>query len=240
MLRTTDQIKDLLEQGVNNILSTDGNPFLLMPDGSVRNKQDQLELGPDELRSALYARFAALEKYSLVPLLLGAPAAADNDAVHAAITGSATAAVVVTTDITNPDIPRNLVVTPGGTTADVAAGDVTIEGTDYRDQPISEAFTFEADATGAVTGAKAFKTVTKIAIPIQDGAAATFIVGTGNELGLPIECDAAADIPMAILGTTITAHNPTVSTPATVAGTTIDMSAGTYNGSKVAIAFVKR
>jgi len=112
-------------------------------------------------------------------------AAASATAVHAAITGSAEAVTTVTTGITNPPCARSLTVTPGGTTDDVAACDITITGTNINGETISETFAFLANATGATAGAKAFKTVTSISIPIQDGAAATFSVGTGQLIGLP-------------------------------------------------------
>ena len=112
-------------------------------------------------------------------------AAASATAVHAAITGSAEAVTTVTTGITNPPCARSLTVTPGGTTDDVAACNITVTGTNINGETITEDFAFLANATGATAGAKAFKTVTSIAIPIQDGAAATFSVGTGQLLGLP-------------------------------------------------------
>lgn len=114
-------------------------------------------------------------------------AAASATAVHAAITGSASASTAVTTAITNPPCARNLTVTPGGTTADVAAGNVVIAGTNINGEAISENFAFLANATDATVGAKAFKTVTSITIPQQDGAAATFAIGTGELLGLPFK-----------------------------------------------------
>jgi len=117
---------------------------------------------------------------------LSAAQAAAAGAVRAAITGSSTAAVVKSDAITNPPYPRNLVVTPGGTTGDVKAGNVAIEGTNFLNQPISENFAFLENATDATVGAKAFKTVTKITIPAQDGNAATFTVTFGDKLGLPI------------------------------------------------------
>ena len=112
-------------------------------------------------------------------------AAASATGVHAAITGSASAVTTVTTGITNPPCARNLTVTPGGTTTDVATGDVTITGTNINGETITEAFAFLANATDPTVGAKAFKTVTSIAIPQQDGAAATFAIGTGQLIGLP-------------------------------------------------------
>ena len=112
--------------------------------------------------------------------------ASATDGVHAAITGSASAVTTVTTAITSPPYPRNLIITPGGTTGDVAACNITVTGTNIADELITEDFAFLANATGATTGTKAFKTVTGISIPQQDGAGATFTVGFGELLGLPI------------------------------------------------------
>jgi hypothetical protein len=102
-------------------------------------------------------------------------------------TGAATSASVTTTVTTfdaQPDVARNIVITPGGTTADVPAGDVVVTGTNIRGETITESFTFAANASTVTTGSKAFKTVTSVLFPIQDGAAATYDIGTGVKLGL--------------------------------------------------------
>ncbi len=111
-------------------------------------------------------------------------AAAATTAIHAAITGSNTVALTVTTSITNPDVPRALTVTSGGTAADIATGDVVITGTNVEGKVITEAFSFTANTAETLTGAKAFKTVTSILVPVQDDVAATFAVGTSTKLGL--------------------------------------------------------
>lgn len=116
---------------------------------------------------------------------LTAAQAAASGVVHAAITGSATVTVTTTANITNPPCPRNLVITPGGITTDVKAGNVTVIGTNIAGQVISEDFAFAASATGATVGVKAFKTVTSIVIPTQGGAGATFAVAFGDKIGLP-------------------------------------------------------
>ncbi len=116
---------------------------------------------------------------------LSATEAAAAGVVHAAITGSGSAVVNTTTAITNPPYPRNIVITPGGTTTDVAACDITVTGTNFKDEVITEALSFAANATAPTVGVKAFKTVTKISIPIQDGAGATFAVTFGDKIGLP-------------------------------------------------------
>lgn len=121
---------------------------------------------------------------SFVATDLQRPAVATVAAVHAAITGSASVTTVVTTGFTNPDVPRNLAITPAGTTADVAAMSITVTGTNVEGKVITEDFAFAANASTATVGNKAFKTVTSVSIPAQDGAGATFSIDTGSKLGI--------------------------------------------------------
>jgi hypothetical protein len=110
------------------------------------------------------------------------PGTVDPDGI---LDGQATSASVVTTVtefLAQPDVPSVITVLPGGTTADVPAGDVTITGTDIGDNVISEAVTFAANASAAQESTYAFKTVTSIAFPVQDGASATYDVGWGKRL----------------------------------------------------------
>lgn len=110
-------------------------------------------------------------------------ATASTTAVLAATAG-ATTIVTVTSGITNPDVPRNLTVTAGGTTAQILDSLITVNGYNIEGKPISEAFRFAAAGTGTVTGVKAFKTVTSVVIGQQGGSGPTFSVGTGNKLGV--------------------------------------------------------
>ncbi len=113
-----------------------------------------------------------------------APALGSATAIHAAVTDTAVQ-VVVTTGITQPDVPRNVTATAGGTAADVKAISVIVAGTDVNDQAITETLpAFTVNTTGIVTGSKAFKTITSITIPAHDGTGATTAVGTGAKLGL--------------------------------------------------------
>lgn len=93
-------------------------------------------------------------------------------------------ATTVTEFDAQPDFPRNVTITPGGTTTDVAAGNYVITGTNIRDEVITETIAIAANASTLQAGAKAFKTITSILFPIQDGAAATFDVGFGDKMGL--------------------------------------------------------
>lgn len=89
-----------------------------------------------------------------------------------------------TTGITNPDVPRALVITTGGTTASVAAGIVEIHGTNVEGAVIHEEIALTAAQNGATNGVKAFKTVTSIDYPPMGGAGAEIAVGTQNKLGV--------------------------------------------------------
>ena len=110
-------------------------------------------------------------------------AAADSNAVVSAASLAA-AGGAISTGITNPDVPRVITLTPGGTTGDIRAGVVEVHGTNVEGKSISEEFTFSANQSSIVTGRKAFKTVTSIEYPPQDGASATLDVGYSNALGV--------------------------------------------------------
>lgn len=100
----------------------------------------------------------------------------------------------VSTFAAQPDIPRNITVTPGGTTADVAAGDVVITGTNLKGATITETLTFTANQSTAEVGTKAFASVTSISFPAEDSPyGATWDVGIGSALGLGKCMDGAGD-----------------------------------------------
>jgi uncharacterized protein (DUF433 family) len=106
--------------------------------------------------------------------------AASATGVHAAI-ALAAEVQAVTTAITNPAVPRNISVK--GNAAGVI-GDVVITGTNYAGEAITE--TIALNGATAVEGAKAFKTVTKIDLPVEVHAGTdTVSVGWGDKLGLP-------------------------------------------------------
>lgn len=140
--------------------------------------------------------------------LTGDEAAATSAAgVLAATAGSTSAtAQVITDDITNPPYPRNVLLTIAGTDTDVKAGSLIVTGTNIRDEVITETFTLENNTDTDQVGDKAFKTVTSVTIPQQDGTGCTFAIGLGVKLGLPFELDKKTCI-MAL-------HNGTIETTA--------------------------
>ena len=170
---------------------------------------------------------------------LGTPEVASVNAIVA----SANMKVGAYTVAASPDVPRNITVTR--TVVDTAdtPGTITIDGTNYNDEVIQEVINVGAHGV-TVAGTKAFKTVTAVTgagwvIDGVEGTPDTITVGYGNELGLPVSIAATTQAMLAILDTTITAHNPTVGDPATVEESTVDLSAGTYDGSKAVLVFVK-
>lgn len=110
--------------------------------------------------------------------------AASNTAVMAAAAATVGADQTITSGLTDPDVPRALKVVPGGTTGDIQESVVTIVGTNVEGKVITEEFRFAADASSAVEGNFAFRTVTSVNIDAQLSTAATFSVGTTNKLGV--------------------------------------------------------
>ena len=112
---------------------------------------------------------------------------ADDDAFLADQATSSASTTVVTDLLTSPDVPRRVVITPGGTTADIAAGNVAVVGTDMNGSVLSENIALTANQTAVSTSTGFFKTITSITFPIMDGNGATFDVGTNSVVGLKIE-----------------------------------------------------
>lgn len=171
-----------------------------------------------------------IEKQTIVD-----PAAAGTNQVLNAVDGpDSDDAVSITTFAAQPDVPRNLVITPGGTTGDVEACEITVSGTNIFNKPISEVFAFSANASVATTGNKAFKTVASVAFPASCESgdfAATWSIGLGEKLGMQ-RCMAA---PGHVVFTTVAgAYETTRATVAAnasaVESNTVDFN-GTMNGS---------
>lgn len=114
-------------------------------------------------------------------------AATTNSLLSANAGNTSTAAVNVSTFLAQPDNARNLVITPAGTTADVAACSIVVTGTNISGKAITETFVFADNASTATVGAKAFKTISNVLFPAncEDGTfAATWSIGVGEKIGL--------------------------------------------------------
>ena len=117
-------------------------------------------------------------------ILLGSPALGDVDILHAAVTDNGSEQEI-TTGLSNPDIPRNVTATAGGTADDIKAIQVIVEGTDEEGNALTETLpAFTVNTAGTVVGSKVFATITKFTIPAHDGTGATTSLGTGAKLGI--------------------------------------------------------
>jgi hypothetical protein len=163
----------------------------------------------------------------------GVVALGTSTAVHAAVTDTG-APIVITTAITNPDVPRVLTATPGGTTANVTAVSCVVVGTDINGTVITETLpAFSAGASTAVTSVKAFATVTQITQPAC-GSAVTIAYGRGAKLGLPYLITRNT-VRAAYLNGVLEATAPTVTTHATDVAQCLAQLNSALNGTAVII-----
>lgn len=146
---------------------------------------------------------------------------------------TSTAAVTVSTFLTQPDVARNLVITPGGTTNDVGSCSILVTGKDYLNNTITENFAFAANASSATTGNKAFKSITSIYFPANcedTPFGATWSVGWGEKIGVKRCMNKAGHILFSTLNGAKEATAPTMAADAsTVSLNTADFN-GTMNG----------
>lgn len=162
-------------------------------------------------------------------------AAGTTDVLSASAGNTSAAAATVSTFAAQPDVPRNLVVTPGTSTVDVGTCALVVNGTDINGSALAETFNFANDQSAAVTGNLAFRTVTSVAFPAncEDGSfAATWSIGYGEKLGLPHCMSSVGHILFSTLNGAKegTAPSMTVWAGNSVAGVTADFD-GTMNGS---------
>jgi hypothetical protein len=173
-----------------------------------------------------------------------APAADSTTNVVSGHAGATSAAIAtVTSGLTNPDVPRNLVITPGGTTTDVESCVIVVAGTNIFNQSISENFTFAANDSAAQTGTKAFKTITSVTFPANcesGGFAATWSIGAGSKLGLNRCMAVKSDFLQAGLGGTREGTFPTVVASATaVESNTVDLNSAYDDSADVQAYFMQ-
>jgi len=116
--------------------------------------------------------------------------AADDDGILAD-TATKTTAQTVTTFAAQPACARNITVKSGGTAGDLKASKIIVYGRNMADMDITEEVAVTLDTAVDFTGSKAFKTITRVEIPAQDGTGATIRVGWGVKFGLPFVLAAA-------------------------------------------------
>lgn len=157
--------------------------------------------------------------YNIVPVVLDADgicaqqtlAGAGNATLNGALASGGTVIL---------DVPRNVIVDAVG----AATAVLTITGTDTYGIPMSEAITL--NGATAVSGAKAFKTITSIA---ASAAATDFFVGTGDVFGLPIRANTRNFVLTAWNGAFVTTGTFTAAVTTSPATTTTGDVRGTYS-----------
>lgn len=175
---------------------------------------------------------------------ISAPVVADDDRIKTTYAGATSAAAVTLSSFTaQPDVPRNITITPTGTTTDVESCAIVVNGTNIFDRAISETITFAANASALVAGAKAFKTVSSVVFPAdcESGSfGATWVIGVGDVLGLKRCMAQAGNVAWAVFDGAYEATRPTcVADADEVEKNTCDIN-GTLNGAKnVDIYFVQ-
>lgn len=128
----------------------------------------------------------AMRGLPMTPLFVhnfGAPEAADADGVCASQSAAGAGDLLINGALASDgvatfDVPRNVVITSGGDDSGIT---FTVYGTDLYGAPMAETLT--GGNAGAAAGAKAFKTVSRVAA--SGASASTVTVGSGDVLGLP-------------------------------------------------------
>lgn len=95
-------------------------------------------------------------------------------------TASTTSIQVLTTGFTQPDVPRVLAATLGG--SGLIAGNILITGYNIEGKLITDTLAYSG--AGQVQGVLVFKFVTQVTFPAQSGTSATLTIDTTNKLGL--------------------------------------------------------
>lgn len=100
-----------------------------------------------------------------------------------------------------PDFPRNVTITPGGTTVSiVASGTAVVSGLNIFGKAISENFAISANQSTISTGSKAFASVSSVTFPQTLGLGATVFIGVGTKFGISRCVDFAGDYVFSMFG----------------------------------------
>lgn len=150
---------------------------------------------------------------------------------HAGLTSAV--AVNITSFVAQPDVTRSFQLVIGGTAADVEICTITITGTDFHGQAITETFATSLNTAETLQGSKAFKTISNILIPATcelTPFGATYSVGYGEKLGLKRCLDQAGHVVMSTVSGAFESTRATIAKDAAnIEGNTADFN-GTMDG----------
>lgn len=161
------------------------------------------------------------------------PNAASTTLLLANHAGATSASAVIVKEFdAQPDVARNLVFTPGGTTADFTTGNIVVSGVSQGGKSISETLAVAIGQSSAITGDKAFSKVLSINFPGEGTTfAGTWSVGVGNKLGLPDCLDGAGYYYNTLIDGAIDSSD-TVAVSASDAGSNTVLPSSVPNGSR--------
>jgi hypothetical protein len=182
-------------------------------------------------RDVKFATQAMLEHQTITT-----PVIAITNRIKTTYAGPTSAAALVLSSFTaQPDVARNITITPTGTTGDVESCVITIAGTNILGAAITDTVTFAADASTIQSTTKAFLTVTSVSWPAScesGGYAATWVIGVGDVLGLKRCMDYAGNVAWASFNGAYETTRPTCIADADeVEKNTCDIN-GTLDGAK--------
>lgn len=116
--------------------------------------------------------------------------AASTTGVHAAVTDNG-ARQEVKTGLSNPPSPRQITATSGGTTSNIGSQQVTVKGTDFLGNAITEILpNFTPGQGTTVSGKLYFAKVSEVDIPAI-GTGVTVAIGYGSAFGVAAESTTA-------------------------------------------------
>lgn len=220
-----DSIPESLKQGDDNDMKTDTKIRILAALGLIAVATPLTAAIRPYYQDVHFPTQKMIEYQAIT-----APAVADTTGILNANTGPTSAAAkTLTTGWTNPDVPRNIVITPGTSTAQVQAGcRIRVTGTDIFDASLTEDFLFTAAQSSASTGSYAFKTITQIdwTANCENGSfSCTWSFGQGSKLGLKRCMALKSDFMYAALNGTYEGTRPTIVANTTqVSANTIQLS----------------
>ena len=193
-----------------------------------------MSLSTERLRNPVLKKYANDHLNRLAKLVaLGAPILADVDRIVTTVDMKVGAYTVAA----QPDVPRNITVSQTiVATGTDTPGTITVVGTNYNGEAISEVII--PSAGNVVAGAKAFKTVVSVtgAGWVIAGGNDTITIGVGTVLGMPFDLKSTGEVLLGVVGVALI--DPTVVAGLTLEDSTVDISSGTYDGSKKAFVFV--
>jgi len=164
---------------------------------------------------------------------ISGPIAADSDYVLNDGAANNSAATTFSTFSSQPDFPRNITITPGGSTGSVVAGTAVVTGKNFFGATITENFSISNGQSTATTGNKAFKSITSVLFPATDNSGVTVDIGVGSKLGVHRCANNAGDLVFSVFDGAYETTRGTLAVSATAVESNTFIPNGTMNGSKV-------